>query len=953
LVWLEISDQEIKYQEPSKIFMIKNIFLHIGVHKTASTTIQNTLFNERLKLAKAGFLYPEFRAGDIPICNHSIPFYSLFCKEPEKYHINVSLGFTTNEAIQQLHHNYCQQIIVQLADFCGETLIISGEDIWLLATNELKNLKAWLTKITNAEVNIRVVLLCRHPVSRFRSGLQGSVCAFGLPMEKAIERNLRRTLFYRNLITAFSEVFGRESITVLKYEDAIRHSFGPAGAFLALLDKDLPDKIKLTLQHDNPASKYETFVLLNAINQTCYSTLGYELQPQRMAELNELFREMPGQKYMLPQGLSKKVWKALSEDANWLCREFSLPEYRFLNEDLKPDSDIWSPETIDFVNDSIHKIQPEYCNILITLINEIESNHSNINQKKNYMSEKTDILIKQVLSRNLTYLSEKRLQSIASTCTEIDKSGIPGIFIEAGCALGGSAIVLAKSKNHERKLCIYDVFEMIPPPSDKDTEDVHQRYKIIAEGKSDGIGGEKYYGYIENLFEVVKSNLKSFKIDPEKESVSLIKGLIQETMKINEPVAFAHIDVDWYEPVLFCLETIFPHLSVGGSIIIDDYYDWEGCRQATDDYLSRVQGQYFVDTTAGSFKINRIDYIICNNTIDVNEPIIYNETNIIEFLKRYSNQEVVFCANPGNAGDALIAHTTYQIFEKLGIRVKIIRHTDIVSNQTIFYAGGGNLVEGKYKNAYHFINNNFRQNREIILLPHTVQGYNELLLSAKNLSIFCREKTSYQKLSAIGFPSERLFLAHDMAFSLAKTEFQEYLLKGEGTANCFRIDQESTREFEILPDNVDISLSWNGELWHRPDFAKNVTHSLACYLSTFETVKTDRLHIAILAGIMKKKVVLYPNNYYKIKAVYDYSMRERFKNVTFHDIAQQNEQMDQKPENNEKAQPDLEKESDLEKAYTQIAKLKTEIQTLMKIFESRSWKLTRPLRDIKRLFFIK
>ena len=83
--------------------MINNIFLHIGVHKTASTTIQNTLYSEREKLSDAGILYPEFRLGDIVISNHSIQFYSLFCEEPEKYHINVSHGFTTNEAIQQMN----------------------------------------------------------------------------------------------------------------------------------------------------------------------------------------------------------------------------------------------------------------------------------------------------------------------------------------------------------------------------------------------------------------------------------------------------------------------------------------------------------------------------------------------------------------------------------------------------------------------------------------------------------------------------------------------------------------------------------------------------------------------------------------------------------------------------------------------------------------------------------
>lgn len=75
--------------------MIKNIFLHIGIHKTASTTIQNSLYTEREKLAEAGILYPVFNIRENNASNHSIAFYSLICEEPQKYHINVGHGFTT------------------------------------------------------------------------------------------------------------------------------------------------------------------------------------------------------------------------------------------------------------------------------------------------------------------------------------------------------------------------------------------------------------------------------------------------------------------------------------------------------------------------------------------------------------------------------------------------------------------------------------------------------------------------------------------------------------------------------------------------------------------------------------------------------------------------------------------------------------------------------------------
>lgn len=214
-------------------------------------------------------------------------------------------------------------------------------------------------------------------------------------------------------------------------------------------------------------------------------------------------------------------------------------------------------------------------------------------------------IIKRIQSKKLTYLSGRKLESLVNTCRSIEESSLEGIFIEAGCALAGSSILIASLKSEERPLFIYDVFGMIPPPTEEDTRDVHNRYRKIVEGKSPGINGAKYYGYEKNLFEIVKANIKSFGIDCEKQSVSLIKGLVQDTLRINQPVAFAHVDVDWYEPVKICLERIFPNLVSGGSMILDDYHDWGGCRKAADEYLRKVPGQFSLDDSAGSMKITK------------------------------------------------------------------------------------------------------------------------------------------------------------------------------------------------------------------------------------------------------------------------------------------------------------------------------------------------------------
>jgi asparagine synthase (glutamine-hydrolysing) len=215
-------------------------------------------------------------------------------------------------------------------------------------------------------------------------------------------------------------------------------------------------------------------------------------------------------------------------------------------------------------------------------------------------------LISKIRSGKLTYLSDARLANLVDSCRRIEQRNLPGIFVEAGCALGGSAILISTVKTDDRPFYVYDVFGMIPPPTGEDTQDVHDRYKTIQSGLSNGIDGARYYGYEENLYAIVQTNLANFGIDTDRRRVSLVKGLVQDTMKIDEPVAFAHIDVDWYEPVKICLERVVPNLITGGIVILDDYHDWGGCRKATDEFFSRTSGGFHMDDYAGALKVTKL-----------------------------------------------------------------------------------------------------------------------------------------------------------------------------------------------------------------------------------------------------------------------------------------------------------------------------------------------------------
>lgn len=190
-----------------------------------------------------------------------------------------------------------------------------------------------------------------------------------------------------------------------------------------------------------------------------------------------------------------------------------------------------------------------------------------------------------VLNERLTFLGPLPLRSLVSCVMEAEKSVRPGAIIEAGTALGGSAIAMAAAKSTDRPMYVYDVFGMIPPPSAKDTEREAKRYKEISTGESTGVGGDTYYGYRDDLLGEVTNSFERFGIHTDERNVHLIKGLFQDTIHLDEPVALAHLDGDWYESTMVCLERIAPLVVPGGRIVIDDYHHWTGCRHAVEDFM--------------------------------------------------------------------------------------------------------------------------------------------------------------------------------------------------------------------------------------------------------------------------------------------------------------------------------------------------------------------------------
>lgn len=170
-----------------------------------------------------------------------------------------------------------------------------------------------------------------------------------------------------------------------------------------------------------------------------------------------------------------------------------------------------------------------------------------------------------------------RLQNLSDLTSRVLQENVAGDLIETGVWRGGCCIlmrgVLKAYNDGHRKVFVADSFEGLPPPSSKvrqDRFDFHHWFKpVLAVSEKQVRENFRRYGLLD-------------------ERVVFVKGFFKDTLhKLDGPFALIRLDGDMYESTMNALEALYPKLSPGGFVVIDDYGLLANCRQAVDDYRAR------------------------------------------------------------------------------------------------------------------------------------------------------------------------------------------------------------------------------------------------------------------------------------------------------------------------------------------------------------------------------
>ena len=199
-----------------------------------------------------------------------------------------------------------------------------------------------------------------------------------------------------------------------------------------------------------------------------------------------------------------------------------------------------------------------------------------------------------------TITSNERLHALIESIRFILLNGIKGDFVECGVYKGGSmmavALTLLAESANDRELYLFDTFEGMPKPGEKDIDlRGNPAIKKFSQTRLSDMSSTWLNASLEDVKEVM--TLSKYPM----ERIHFVKGLVEDTIHKNAPksIALLRLDTDWYQSTKHELIHLYPRVSPKGIIIVDDYGHFKGQREAVDEF--------FLENNMSPF-LHRIDY---------------------------------------------------------------------------------------------------------------------------------------------------------------------------------------------------------------------------------------------------------------------------------------------------------------------------------------------------------
>ena len=181
-------------------------------------------------------------------------------------------------------------------------------------------------------------------------------------------------------------------------------------------------------------------------------------------------------------------------------------------------------------------------------------------------------------SEAVTMVGLRRLDNLQTCVIKVLEGRIPGELVETGTWRGGCAIlmraVLKAFGDDARTVWVADSFQGLPKPSEEYPPDEGDPHWTLN-------------SYLGVSLDQVKQNFRQFELLDDK--VRFLPGWFRDTLPAApiDRIALLRLDGDMYESTYVALSALYPKVSPGGFVIVDDFGALPNCRKAVEDYRAR------------------------------------------------------------------------------------------------------------------------------------------------------------------------------------------------------------------------------------------------------------------------------------------------------------------------------------------------------------------------------
>lgn len=200
----------------------------------------------------------------------------------------------------------------------------------------------------------------------------------------------------------------------------------------------------------------------------------------------------------------------------------------------------------------------------------------------------------------LSMAGQRRLDNYAALVATAVEDGIPGHVIETGVWRGGASFMAAKtlellgSYAAARRTYLADSFCGIPDQRTYVAAGVQEVRAKVERTIAKDIGGAAHALSILNRNSPARAWSDAHALGLDTRRLRFLVGFFNATLPrlvdIDEPeVRFVvvRLDGDTFLSTYEAIQALYPRLSPGGFLVVDDYVDWGSCRRAVNLYRER------------------------------------------------------------------------------------------------------------------------------------------------------------------------------------------------------------------------------------------------------------------------------------------------------------------------------------------------------------------------------